>query len=273
MTNLPTVATGLFLTCFSWFAPAAAITAAGTAVPLVDEAPAPTGLSAPVRTMYMAAFEQHIAATYTHAGLLAAGLPLTTYRKALVGFYNLQQRGTISNRCHTITIIDFSQSSTRERLWVVDLAQGRLVHHTLVAHGKNTGEEFAQSFSNREGSEMSSLGFYITGNTYQGKHGLSLKLHGVDTGYNTNALSRSVVVHGADYVSQAFVRQHGRLGRSQGCPALPVAQTPGIIRTIKGGSVVFANGPTATAYQSQWLQLDGALLAFAQYKGLLQHPG
>ncbi|WP_170172724.1 murein L,D-transpeptidase catalytic domain family protein [Hymenobacter rigui] len=221
----------------------------------------------------MAAFEQHIAATYTRAGLLNAGLPLVTYRKALVGFYNLQQRGTVSSKCHTITIIDFSQSSTRERLWVVDLAQGRLLHHTLVAHGKNTGAEYAQSFSNQEGSEMSSLGFYVTGTTYQGKHGLSLKLQGVDEGYNTNALSRSVVVHGAEYVSPAFVRQHGRLGRSQGCPALPVAQTPGIIRSIKSGTVVFANAPTGVAYQSQWLQLDGALLAFAQHSGLLQRPG
>ncbi|AHJ97666.1 murein L,D-transpeptidase catalytic domain family protein [Hymenobacter swuensis] len=269
MTNLPTFTAGLFLTCFSWFAPASAAPVAAFASPVVEEAPAAAGLSATARMAYTAAFEQHVALTYVRAGLTAAGVPLDVYRKALVGFYNLQQQGTISSTCHTITIVDFSRSSTRERLWVVDLAQGRLLHHTLVAHGKNTGEEYAQTFSNREGSEMSSLGFYVTGQTYQGKHGLSLKLHGVDQGYNTNALGRAVVVHGAEYVSQEFIRQHGRLGRSQGCPALPVAQTPGIIRSIKGGTVLFANGPATSAYRSQLLLLDSALLAFAQSKGLV----
>lgn len=271
MTNLPTFTAGLFLTCFSWFAPA---TAAPAAAPVVaEEAPAAAGLSAAARVAYTAAFEQHVALTYARAGLTATGMPLDVYRKALIGFYNLQQQGTISSGCHTLTIVDFSRSSTRERLWVVDLAQGRVLHHTLVAHGKNTGEEYAKTFSNQEGSEMSSLGFYVTGNTYQGKHGLSLKLHGVDVGYNTNALTRSVVVHGAGYVSQEFVRQHGRLGRSQGCPALPVAQTPGIIRTIKGGTVLFASGPTGAAYRSGLLLLDSALLAFAQSKGLMGRVG
>nr|WP_262904877.1 murein L,D-transpeptidase catalytic domain family protein [Hymenobacter pini] len=226
-------------------------------------------MNAAERAYYTAAFEQHVAATYAQAQLVQAGLPADTFRKALIGFYSLQQRGLVSGTCHVLTIVDFGRSSTQERFWVVDLATGRLIHHSLVAHGKNTGEEYARTFSNQEGSEMSSLGFYVTGNTYQGKHGLSLRLQGVDAGYNTNALSRSVVVHGADYVSREFVRQHGRLGRSQGCPALPTAQAPAIIRTIQGGTVLFANAPAQTAYQSEWLGLDRALVAFAQQKKLV----
>ena len=281
MTNLPTITAGLFLTCFSCLLPAGAAPAPepvasaprSVAVAAPAEANNPSRLSVAERAAYTAAFEQHVAQTYAQADLAEASLPVQVYREALIGFYNLQQQGTISARCHTISIIDFSQSSTRERLWVIDLAQGRLVHHTLVAHGKNTGEEFARAFSNREGSEMSSLGFYVTSHTYQGKHGLSLRLEGVDAGYNTNARSRAVVVHGADYVSRDFIRRHGRLGRSQGCPALPTAEASGIIRTIKDGTVVFAHGPEETSYRSQLLELDAALLSFAQHQGLKVRVG
>ncbi|SNR30574.1 L,D-transpeptidase catalytic domain [Hymenobacter mucosus] len=263
MTFLPTATAGLLLTLFSWL-PLASLGKTGGA-------PTPPRLlitNPALRTSYMAAFEQHVMATYIQAGLASSGLSVQVYRKAMIGFYHLQQRGLTNRNETTLTVIDFSRSSKQKRLWVVDVDQGRVLYHTLVAHGKNTGEEFAHTFSNREGSEMSSLGFYLTGNTYQGKHGLSLKLQGVDAGYNTNAASRAVVVHGAEYVSEEFVRQHGRLGRSQGCPALPVHQSSAIIQTIKGGSVVFANGPLNTHYQSDWLQLDGALLAFARSKGL-----
>ncbi|GAB3292968.1 hypothetical protein GCM10027348_12490 [Hymenobacter tenuis] len=261
MTNVTTLAAALLFSVFTGFLPAEA--AAGSP-------PAPVLLSLTERALYTAAFEQHVALTYAQAGLTASGLPLQVYRKALLGFYSLQQRGRVNSQTQTLTIIDFSRSSTQKRLWVLNVASGRLLHHTLVAHGKNTGNEFATSFSNREGSEMSSLGFYVTGATYQGKHGLSLKLHGVDAGYNTNALSRAVVVHGADYVSQSFIQQHGRLGRSQGCPALPLAQSSTIIRAIKGGTVLFANGPATVAYQSELLSRDPALLAFAQSKGLVR---
>lgn len=272
MTKFLPVAAALLLTSISVFLPSASL-AAGAAHFATEEAPAPPLLSAPERAVYAAAFEQHLLLTYARAGLAATGLPIDTYRQALIGFYNLRQHGAVAGTCQTLTIIEFGRSSTQKRLWVLDVAKGRLLHHTLVAHGKNTGEEYAQLFSNREGSEMSSLGFYRTGATYQGKHGLSLKLHGVDAGYNTNALSRSVVVHGADYVSEDFIQQHGRLGRSQGCPALPPAQTAAIIRTIKDGSVVFAHGPQQVAYHSQWLMLDRALLAFAHSHGMLTRAG
>ncbi|GAA3941702.1 murein L,D-transpeptidase catalytic domain family protein [Hymenobacter algoricola] len=208
--------------------------------------------------------------TYVQIGLTATGMPMDVYREALVGFYNLQQRGLVSAQRQVLTIIDFSRSSRLKRLWVVDVKQRRVLFHTLVAHGKNTGEEFASAFSNQNGSEMSSLGFYVTGNTYSGKHGLSLKLNGLDPGYNTNAGTRAVVVHGAEYVCEEFVRQHGRLGRSQGCPALPMQQSSAIIQAIKGHTVVYAHAPRGVRYQSELQQLDPALVAFAQSAGLAE---
>ncbi|QJX48564.1 murein L,D-transpeptidase catalytic domain family protein [Hymenobacter taeanensis] len=265
MTYAPTATAGLLLTLFTLFTSAGATPPARPgARPVLNEE---------LRTTYMAAFEQHVARSYVQAGLIRTGLSLPVYRKALIGYYNLQQRGALKTAKPLLTIIDFSRASSQKRLWVINVAEPQVVFHTLVAHGKNTGEEWAKSFSNTEGSEKSSLGFYLTGNTYQGKHGLSLKLNGIDPGYNTNAASRAVVVHGADYVSEAFVRQHGRLGRSQGCPALPMAQSSAIIQVIKSGSVVFANGPTAVSYQSDLLQLDPALLAFARSKSLPGLPG
>jgi hypothetical protein len=265
MFTIPAAAAGLLLTCLTLFNPTEVASASSR--PPVGSGALPV-LNVEQRTMYTAAFEQYAIRTYVQAGLVNTGLPVTVFRKALVGYYHLQQQGAVKARQPLLTIIDFSRASNQKRLWVINLATARVVFHTLVAHGKNTGEQWAQTFSNREGSEMSSLGFYVTGETYQGKHGLSLKLRGLDPGYNTNAASRAVVVHGADYVSESFIRQHGRLGRSQGCPALPVGQSGAIIKVIKNGSVVFANGPASVAYQSDWLGLDPALLAFARSTGL-----
>lgn len=220
------------------------------------------------RAYYTAAFEQHMLLTYTQSGLAQSGLSVDVFREALTGYYNLQQRGVVSAAKPLLTVIDFSRSSRLKRLWVVDLRRQRVLFHTLVAHGKNTGEEFAQAFSNKNGSEQSSVGFYLTGNTYNGKHGLSLKLRGLEPRYNSNAATRAVVVHGAEYVCEEFVRQHGRLGRSQGCPALPTDQASSIIRTIKDGSVIYAHAPAAVNYNSSFLQLDPALTAFARTQGL-----
>ena len=231
-----------------------------------DAEPSGNSPSRTLRTQYLAAFEQHVLSSYVGARLTTYGVAPNVYREALLGYYSLQRRGLASQP--VLTIIDFSLPSSEKRLWVIDLKGQKVLFHTLVAHGKNSGGNVAGRFSNVSGSEMSSLGFYVTGQTYQGKHGLSLKLHGQDASYNTNAASRSVVVHGADYVSAAFVRQHGRLGHSQGCPALPMAQTPTIIRAIKNGSVMYAHGPSTVPYTSAWLQLDPALTAFAQWRGL-----
>lgn len=261
MPYLPTVSASLLLSVLS-FLP-------GNSAP-VAAAPAPAALAveAPAsRALATAAFEQHVLQTYAQSGLVTSGMPVLVFREALIGFYNLRQQGKIAADQHVLTVIDFSQSSKAERLWVIDLQQQRLLFRTLVAHGKNTGEEFARTFSNREGSEMSSLGFFRTGHTYQGKHGLSLKLHGLDTDYNTNAYDRAVVVHGAGYVSEGFVRQHGRLGRSQGCPALPEGESANIIRAIKNGTVLYAHGPARANYASSWLDLEPAVLAFTGTTG------
>lgn len=220
------------------------------------------------RAQYTAAFEQYVLTSYMKAKLVNYKVPVNVYREALMGYYSLSQRGQISPNRQVLTIIDFERPSRQKRLWVIDLKKQTVLFHSLVAHGRNTGDDLARTFSNREGSEMSSLGFYTTGSTYQGKHGLSLKLHGQDPGYNTNASSRAVVVHGADYVSEDFVRQHGRLGRSQGCPALPAQQSSAIIRAIQGGTVIYAHGPSQVRYTSTWLQLDPALVAFAHRQGL-----
>jgi hypothetical protein len=218
------------------------------------------------QVIYRAAFEQNLVRTYALAGLANTGLSTTVLRNALVGYYNLRSKGLASKP--VLTIIDFSRSSRLNRLWVIDLAKQRLLYHTLVAHGKGTGAEFARAFSNVSGSEQSSLGFYLTQQTYQGKHGLSLKLRGMDPQFNSNAGSRAVVVHGAEYVCQDFIKQHGRLGRSQGCPALPPEQSAPIIKTIQGGSVVYAHAPEGINYRSEWLNLDAAMPAFARSQGI-----
>lgn len=142
-----------------------------------------------------------------------------------------------------LSIVDLSQPSSQKRLYVIDLDQHKLLFQTYVAHGRNSGELMAAAFSNTFSSFQSSLGFYQTLNTYQGKHGLSLQLKGLEQGFNDNALSRAIVMHGADYVCEDFIRKTGRLGRSQGCPAIANAVSKDIIQAIKGGSCLFVYSP------------------------------
>ncbi len=138
-----------------------------------------------------------------------------------------------------VTIIDFSKPSTEKRLFILDLRNQQVLYHTFVAHGKNTGANMATKFSNNKGSNQSSLGLYRTGESYQGKHGYSLRLDGLENGFNDNARSRAVVMHSASYVSESFIKRHGRLGRSWGCPAVPVEFSKDIIDLIKGGSCLY----------------------------------
>ncbi len=216
------------------------------------------------RAYYQAAFEQKTAQLYAKLGLGAAGLPLAVFREGLVGYYNLRPPGSSP----VLTLIDFGRPSQQKRLWVINVEKGKVLFHTLVAHGKASGADVPVAFSNKGGSEMSSLGFYRTApTTYTGKHGLSLKLHGLDPGFNTNAESRAVVIHGAEYVCEDFVKTHGRLGRSQGCPALPVAETEAIVRAIRGGSLLYLHGPAGAGYHSKWLDVNTAVAAFANQRG------
>ncbi len=145
-----------------------------------------------------------------------------------------------------ITIIDFSKSSAEERFFVIDIKNQKLLYHLLVAHGMGSGEEFPERFSNRPHSHMSSLGVYRTSNTYMGKHGYSLRLDGLEKGLNDNARKRAIVIHGAKYVDQDYIMTNGRLGRSFGCPALPIDKTKEVIDLIKDGSCLFIYHPSYT---------------------------
>lgn len=197
---------------------------------------------------------------YIRLGAEQQGLRFEVFQKALTGYLNLKQSGHLADNQQRLTVIDFDLPSTEKRLWVLDLNTHKVLFHTLVAHGHNSGENEATSFSNTDQSNMSSLGFYVTGQEYEGKHGHSLRLQGVDEGFNTNAAARSVVMHGADYVSEDFIKQHGRLGRSLGCPALPLDQYSQIIDAVHGGSCLFLNKSDA-GYASKYLNPEAALMA------------
>jgi hypothetical protein len=149
----------------------------------------------------------------------------------------------------TLTIIDYSRPSTEPRLWVFDLASGRLLFDELVAHGRNTGENFARAFSDVVNSRQSSIGLFVARDTYVGSNGYSLRMDGLEPGFNGNARERAIVMHGAPYVSEAFAARQGRLGRSWGCPALREAVARDVIDTVRGGGVVFSYYP-----DTDWLQ-------------------
>lgn len=165
-----------------------------------------------------------------------------SFLKAFEGYEQLKLQGKIENE--VLTIVDFSLSSKEERMWVIDMKTKQIVLQSLVAHGRNSGFEFADNFSNQSESYKSSLGFYLTGEVYQGKHGTSLRLDGMEYGINNNARDRAVVIHGADYASKDFVKAHGRLGRSQGCPAVPYSVHKELISMIKNKSVLFIYHPS-----------------------------
>lgn len=174
------------------------------------------------------------------------GLRPEVLELALRAFETAWKRG--DTRKKVITVIDYSMPSSQKRLWVIDLDSNELLFHEYVAHGSGSGGDSASQFSNRDGSHQSNIGLMKTAETYHGKHGYSLKLDGLERGWNGNARDRSIVIHAADYVSEAFIRSNGRLGRSWGCPALRSAISRQLIDTIKGGSLVFGYYP-----DSKWL--------------------
>ncbi len=178
------------------------------------------------------------------------------FEKALEGYEKIAKKS-----CRNIfTLIDFSKPSTEERLYVFDLDRKEVLHVSHVAHGRNSGGNYATSFSNESGSHKSSLGFYLTGGTYQGRNGYSMLLHGLEPGINDKARERAIVVHGAAYANPSVIGPGGRLGRSHGCPALPEAVNREIIDAIKGGTVMFiyANDRTYLA-QSELFAPDNIL--------------
>lgn len=158
-----------------------------------------------------------------------------------------------------LTIIDFSQPSSNERMFIIDMEKKKLLCSSVVSHGRNSGTVYATDFSNRHGSYKSSLGFYLTGNVYNGKNGYSLALDGLEKGINDKARERAIVVHGAGYCNPESVRNGGMLGRSLGCPAIPLKMTRQIIDTIKNGSLMFIYG-NSRKYLSQSKFIEKSLI-------------
>lgn len=180
---------------------------------------------------------------YDSLHLNLKGLSQQAFEYAKEGFQKLVDEGKLLNDS-IISIADFSLHSGKKRLFILDIKNYKVLFNTLVAHGRNTGKETATSFSNQNETYKSSPGFYITKETYNGKNGYSLKLEGLERGINDKAYERGIVIHGADYVSDAFVNMQGYIGRSQGCPAVPVNVSRPIINTIKEGSCLFIYHPS-----------------------------
>ena len=223
---------------------AACLAVAGS-LPLVAAAPLDAGGRTPSRD----------------AGVLerleAAGVPAEPLRLATRAFACGRARGDFE--APILTLVDYTLPSTDRRLWVVDLADGAVRFHELVAHGRESGLRHARAFSNVPGSRQSSLGMFRTAETYFGRHGYSLRLVGLEPGTNDLATERGIVVHGADYATAEFAADRGRLGRSWGCPALDPAVHREVIDTIRGGTAVFAYYPeTSWLGRSPFLHCEAA---------------
>lgn len=197
-------------------------------------------------------FGNLVSNVYQTAGLQASGLNLAVFQKALTGFYNLKLAHKLPLTSNILTVVDFTKPSREKRMWIVDLQNKLLLLNTWVAHGQGSGDDLPNRFSNSDESHESSLGFYLTDDIYMGKHGRSLRLDGLDAGFNDKARERAIVLHAADYVCQNTINQLGRLGRSFGCPAVSPDVISQVIGTLKGKTLLFINGTDAN-YSSKYL--------------------
>jgi hypothetical protein len=179
---------------------------------------------------------------YDQMSLDSLGLSQDAFNYALKGYTDMVSNGEVK-KSNLLSIVDFSLPSSKKRLFIIDVATGKLLFNTFVSHGRNSGKEMATEFSNDLNSFKSSLGFFVTGNTYSGEHGFSMRLEGIEAGINDNAYNRSIVMHAANYVNEKVVKAKGFLGRSLGCPAVPPSLHKAIINTIKGGSCLFLYSP------------------------------
>lgn len=175
-------------------------------------------------------------------------ISIDALQNAVKVYQQLKLAGQLNNQ-QFLTIADFSKPSSEKRLFIINMEKMELVFHSLVAHGRNSGKQMAEKFSNKMESYQSSIGFFITGNIYKGKHGMSLQLEGIEAGINDKAKQRAIVIHGADYVNDALIKKQGYIGRSLGCPAVPQNQVNDIIQTIKGSSLFYIHAPDKTYLQ------------------------
>ena len=190
-----------------------------------------------------AAFREEVASLYEQTDLKEMGLSRKALEYALKGYYYLLEHHRLV-RTNILSICDLSQSSRNKRMYIVDLEQKKVLVNTYVAHGRNSGTEYAHSFSNNPRSHKSSLGFYVTEMTYTGKHGYAMKLHGLEKGFNDKADRRNIVIHGSKYVGEDFLKSNKFNGRSFGCPAVPKAEVNDVIESMKSGSCFFIYHPT-----------------------------
>lgn len=202
-----------------------------------------------VAVLTRANFNDVIKSLYDSIGLAGYNLSYDVFRLGMIGYYSLQEDGALGDK-GLITIINFELPSTEKRFYTIDLNSKRVKYHSYVAHGRNTGQNIATSFSNTPHSNKSSLGFYVTGETYVGSKGYSLRLDGKENAFNDKIRSRAVVIHAADYVTEKWIRLYGRLGRSQGCPALPPDINREVINTIKDRTAIFTYYPDTNYLQT-----------------------
>jgi hypothetical protein len=193
-------------------------------------------LNSPLRIDLAKSFSAKASLLYDLLNLSDKGLSKEAFEYAYKGYTYLLEKKLILHPGY-LTICDLSQSSKQKRLYLIDIANNKIILNTYVAHGRNSGGEYATRFSNNPESLQSSLGFYITKNTYSGEHGLSLKVEGLEPGFNDRAYQRAIVIHGAAYIGS------GCAGRSYGCPAVPKKESKKIINTIKNGSCLFVYHP------------------------------
>lgn len=209
-------------------------------------------------------FKLKVASLYNDFSNTNSSIPaMPVFKNAVKGYTELEEAKKVGK--NILTVIDFGLSSKEKRMWVLDMESKKVLFNTYVSHGKNTGGEFATKFSNTVNSLQSSLGFYVTAETYYGKNGLSLFIDGMEKGINNNARKRYVVIHGADYAEASFIDRFGRLGRSYGCPAVPNTIAKDLIGTIKQKSVVYIHKNDKDYLQSSSLldnrDLNGENLA------------
>ena len=231
------------LLCLSVIALSAAVNITASAIGNESPTTSTNGAATPAAKATSSDVDQYISDVYAQIDFgKGSRIAPEVFNKAMHGYLNLKEAGKLGDK-ELLTVADFTKSSTENRLWIIDLKKNKVVYNTYVAHGQGSGMDFATAFSNTDGTHASSLGFFVTGDTYIGQHGNSLRLNGMDNGFNNAALSRGIVVHAADYVSKGCIASQGRLGRSWGCPAVAPELAQPIINTIKGGTCLFIYYP------------------------------
>ena len=208
-----------------------------------DRVPVTVGNSAGLLKTEKELLQEEAQDLYDSMNLKGAGLSKSAFEFAWLGYKQLLEAGRLNNK-EVLSICDFSQSSRRKRLYIIDVTAMKVLVNTYVAHGRKSGGEYARSFSNHPESHKSSLGFYITRKTYYGGHGLALTLEGLERGINDKADERKIVVHGSQYIGAHFLHTNHFNGRSFGCPVVPAKDTKKVIYTIKDGSCLFIYHPT-----------------------------